>query len=105
MWSINSRPDLEELLEVKEHVIFEKLDQETLEAVEEDGTAVIILGPTSMHQSHSFLQQALPVSVIDPGLIGYKLCEIFLETGLSHSKTAFPAPQQPDDEFIVSRIP
>ena len=40
MWSINSRPDLEELLVVKEHVIFEKLDQETLEAVEEEVRAL-----------------------------------------------------------------
>ena len=103
--SISTRPDLEELLAGKEEVIFEKLEQESLKAIKDDGADVIVLGSTTMHQSHSFLQKALPVPVINPGLISYKLCEIFLETGLTHSKTAFPAPQQPNDEFIVSRIP
>ena len=103
--SINTRPDLEELLAGKEEVIFEKLENESLRAIHEDGADVIVLGSTTMHQSHGFLQQSLPVPVINPGLISYKLCEIFLETGLTHSKMAFPAPQQPNDQFILSRVP
>ena len=102
--SINTRPDLEELLAGKEEVIFEKLENESLKAIEEDGADVIVLGSTTMHQSHGFLQEALPVPVINPGLISYKLCEIFLETGLTHSKKAFPSPQKPNDEFILSRV-
>jgi allantoin racemase len=103
MRSIQTRPDLEELLEGKEEVIFEKLEAEARKAIEEDNADVIVLGSTTMHQSHAYLQSVLPVPVINPGLISYKLCEMFLETGLTHSSTAFPAPQQPNDDMILSR--
>ena len=103
MRSIDTRPDLEELLAGKEEVIFQKLEVEARKAIEEDNADVIVLGSTTMHQSHAFLQEVLPVPVINPGLISYKLCEVFLETGLTHSNLAFPAPQQPNDELIFSR--
>ncbi len=103
MRSIDTRPDLAELLAGKEEVIFQKLESEALKAIEEDKADVIVLGSTTMHQSYAFLQQALPVPVINPGLISYKLCEMFLETGLCHSKRAFPAPQQPNDDLVLSR--
>ena len=103
MRSIKTRPDLEELLEGKEEVIFEKLEAEARKAIEEDNADVIVLGSTTMHQSHAYLQSVLPVPVINPGLISYKLCEMFLEAGLTHSSTAFPAPQQPNDDMILSR--
>ena len=101
--SIKTRPDLEELLAGKEDVIFQKLQQQSLMAIEEDGADVIVLGSTTMHQSHAYLQEVLPVPVINPGLIGYKFCEVFLELGLSHSKTAFPAPEMPNDDGVLSR--
>lgn len=101
--SIKTRPDLEELLQGKEEVIFKKLEKESLKAIEEDGADVIVLGSTTMHQSHAFLEEVLPVPVINPGQIAYKFCEVFLELGLSHSKTAFPAPEMPNDEAILTR--
>lgn len=104
MRSIKTRPDLSELLSGKEEVIFAKLEQESLRAIEEDGADVIVLGSTTMHQSHGFLKQRLPVPVINPGLIAYKLCEVFLELGLAHSKHAFPPPEVPKDEEIFSRL-
>ena len=101
--SIKTRPDLEELLAGKEEGIFKKLEQECLEAIREDGADVIVLGSTTMHQSHAYLEEVLPVPVINPGQICYKLCEVFLELGLAHSKTAFPAPEMPNDEGVLKR--
>jgi allantoin racemase len=103
--SIKTRPDLEELLLGKEEVIFKKLEEQSLRAIEDDGADVIVLGSTTMHQSHDYLQQVLPVPVINPGLICYKFCEVFLELGLTHSKSAFPTPQKPDDDSVLSRHP
>jgi allantoin racemase len=98
--SINTRPDVKELLEGKEDIIFGKLQQEAMLAIEEDGADVIVLGSTTMHQSAAYLAEHLPVPVINPGLITYKLCEVLLELGLSHSKKAFPTPQVLNDAAI-----
>ena len=59
-------------------------------AVEEDGADVIILGSTTMHQSHSFLKKNLNVPVINPGPLTYKMAETMIGAGLAHSKTAYP---------------
>lgn len=99
--SINTRPDLSELLEGKEEVVFNKLKDEAMSAIEQDGADVIVLGSTTMHQSAQFLSDTLPVPVINPGLITYKLCEVYLELGLCHSKKAFPTPEVPKNEEIV----
>jgi allantoin racemase len=101
--SIKTRPDLEELLAGKEEVIFKKLEEESLRAIEEDGADVIVLGSTTMHQSHAHLESVLPVPVINPGLLCYKFCEVFLELGLSHSKRAFPSPEAPNDASVLGR--
>ena len=101
--SIETRPDLAELLAGKEEVIFKKLETQSLRAIEEDGAHVIVLGSTTMHQSHAYLESVLPVPVINPGQICYKFCEVFLELGLSHSKRAFPSPEMPNDAGIFSR--
>lgn len=104
MRSIKTRPDLAELLAGKEEVVFAKLELEARKAIDEDGADVIVLGSTTMHQSHGFLASRLPVPVINPGLIMYKMCEVFLELGLTHSKHAFPPPQAPKDNEIFTRL-
>lgn len=101
--SIKTRPDLEELLAGKEEIVFKKLEDESLKAVNEDGASVIVLGSTTMHQSHGHLVKTLPVPVINPGQIAYKLCELFLQLNLSHSKKAFAAPEKPNDDMILFR--
>ena len=101
--SIDTRPDLQELLEGREEVVFKKLEEQSLGAIREDGASVIVLGSTTMHQSHGYLAQRLPVPVINPGPVAYKLCELFLQLGLTHSKTAFAAPQKPNDAMVLSR--
>lgn len=102
--SIKTRPDLEELLTGKEEVLFGKLEQESRKAIQEDGADVIVLGSTTMHQSYGYLKERLPVPVINPGLVMYKLCEVLLELGLSHSKHAFPSPQVLKDDEIFNRL-
>jgi len=34
----------------------------------------------------------------------YKLCEMFLELGLTHSKHAFPPPEVPKDDEIFASL-
>lgn len=100
MRSINTRPDLQELLDGKEEVVFEKIEREALAAIEQDGADVIVLGSTTMHQSHHYLSEKLSVPVINPGVTMYKLCEAFLDLGLAHSKKAFPSPEVPKDHIF-----
>ncbi len=100
--SIKTRPDLEELLAGKEEVVFSRLEEESARAIDEDGADVIILGSTTMHQSHGYLEKRLPVPVINPGQAAYKLCELLLQLSLSHSKHAFPVPEKPNDALVLS---
>ena len=101
--SIRTRPDLADLLAGKEDAVFALLERECRAAVEQDGADVIVLGSTTMHQSHAFLSGRLDVPVINPGLVAYKLCEVLLELGLSHSKRAFPPPGAPRDDVVLGR--
>ncbi len=102
MRHIDTRPDLKELLAGKEEVIFRKLESESMKAIEEDGADVIVLGSTTMHQSHAYLAEHLPVPVINPGLVMYKFCEAMLAMDLTHSKRAFPSPEVPNDALFHS---
>ncbi|MFZ5663879.1 MAG: aspartate/glutamate racemase family protein [Pseudomonadota bacterium] len=98
--SIDTRPDVTELLAGKEEVIFDKLKAEATRAMEEDGADVIVLGSTTMHQSAAFLAANLPIPVINPGQVAWKFLEGLIECGLTHSKKAFPAPEVPKDADI-----
>jgi len=100
MRAIGVRPDLQELLEGKEEIVFGKLEGEARRAIDEDGADVIVLGSTTMHQSHQYLAERLEVPVVNPGVVAYKLCEMFLELGLSHSKAAYPSPERLQDEAL-----
>ena len=103
--TIDTRPDLTELLEGKEEVIFAKLHSMAMQAMSEDGADVIVLGSTTMHQSAGYLAANLPVPVINPGLVAYKLCETFLDLGLTHSKKAYPSPEVPKDDDALKAVP
>ena len=54
-----------------------------------------------MHQSHAWLAERLPVPVLNPGVVAYKLCELFLDLGLAHSKKAYPAPETLKDAAFL----
>jgi allantoin racemase len=98
---INEKPDLSELLTGKEET-FRKLEAEAWKAIRDDGADVIILGSTTMHQSQRYLSERLPVPVLNPGLVAYKVAQLLVELKLAHSKTAYPLPQKLKDELIVA---
>jgi allantoin racemase len=103
--SIDVRPDAQELLAGKEEIVFAKLEAEGLAAIERDGADVIILGSTTMHQSHAYLAQKLPVPVLNPGLVALKLCEMLLDLGLSHSGHAYQSPEVLNDHVFAAVPP
>lgn len=98
--SIDTRPDVTELLAGKEEIIFAKLKAEAEAAIAEDGADVIVLGSTTMHQSAAYLARELSVPVINPGQVAYKQLELLIGLGLTHSKRAFPSPEVSKDADI-----
>lgn len=101
--SINVPPDVENLLGGKEEDVFPKLVEEGLRCVE-DGADVICLGSTTMHQAHAHLAARLPVPVINPGPLTYKLAEAVLGLRLTHSRTAYPRPTVPKPEMAHAML-
>ena len=98
--SIETRPDVAELLAGKEEVVFARLRAEAEAAIDEDGADAVVLGSTTMHQSAAYLASVLPVPVINPGLVAYKQLEMLIGLGLSHSKRAYPSPEVGKDADI-----
>lgn len=99
--SINTPPDLKNLLGGKEKDVFPKLVKAGLQCVE-DGADVICLGSTTLHQAHGHLTEHLPVPVINPGPLTYKIAEMLLGLGLSHSRTAYPKPGVPKLDLLAT---
>ena len=89
--SINTPPDVRNLLGGKEEVVFPKLREAGLRLVAQ-GAEAIVLGSTTMHQSAAYLAENLPVPVINPGPATYKIAEALLSLKLTHSHIAFPRP-------------
>jgi allantoin racemase len=102
--SIEVRPDTAALLEGKEEIVFAKLEDEARKAIEHDGADVIVLGSTTMHQSHAYLAGRLPVPVINPGLVAFEMCNMFLNLGLSHSKVCYPSPER-IEPAVFDKVP
>lgn len=104
MGSVDIPPDRFNLLSGEEEEVFPKLEEAALKLINEKKADVIILGSTSMHQSHAYLSEKLPVPVISPGPLTYKLAEMVLGLGLTHSRTAYPQPVARHDPFISLMI-
>jgi allantoin racemase len=100
--AIEVPPDNQALLSGKEEEVFPLLEAAGRKAVEEDGAEVLILGSTTMHQSHAWLSARLPVPVINPGPLSYKLAETALALGLSHSRVGYPRPMHPRLDMLQS---
>jgi Asp/Glu/hydantoin racemase len=101
--SINMMPDLENLLGGKEEVVFPMLREEGMRCVA-DGAEVICLGSTTMHDAADFLNENLPVPVINPGPLTYKLAETLLALRLSQSRLAYRSPDVPKPEMIHAML-
>lgn len=86
--------DWENLLTGKEDKAFPIL-LAAAERCVEDGADVIMLGSTTLHQAGAHLAENLPVPVINPGPLTYKMAELLFGLGLTHSRLSFPAPAVP----------
>ena len=102
--AIEVPPDNQGLLSGKEDEVFPLLQAAALRAIEEDGAEVLILGSTTMHQAHAWLQQRLPVPVINPGPLSYKIAEAMLALGQSHSRVAYPKPMHPRLDMLEAML-
>ena len=102
--SIDVAPDNQSLLSGKEEDIFPLLGEAARQAINEDGAEVIILGSTTMHQSHAYLAEKLDVPVINPGPLTYKKVELLLGSSLTHSRKAYPISPVPRDDMIKAML-
>ena len=102
--AIEVSPDNQALLSGKEEEVFPLLEAAAMKAIEIDGADVIILGSTTMHQAHAYLQACLPVPVINPGPLSYKIAESMLALGHTHSRTAYPRPMHPRLDMLSAMM-
>jgi allantoin racemase len=102
--AIEVAPDNHALLSGKEEDVFPLLEAAARRAIDEDGAEVIILGSTTMHQSHAWLSQRLPVPVINPGPLSYKMVEAALGLNLSHSRQGYPRPMHPRLDMLQAMM-
>lgn len=98
--SINVTPDNQALMTGKEAELFPLLEDCTRSCIERDGADVILLGSTTMHEAHGHLAARLPVPVVNPGPLTYKLAEAVLGLGMTHSRRAFPPSPAPQHQLI-----
>lgn len=102
--AIEVAPDNQALLSGKEEDVFPLLEAAARQAIDTDGADVLILGSTTMHQAHAYLQQRVGVPVINPGPLSYKIAESMLALGHSQSRTAYPKPLQPRLEMLEAMM-
>jgi allantoin racemase len=99
----DTEPDFATLIGDKRDEVFPRMEAACLRLVE-SGADVICLGSTTMHEAHGYLDGRLPIPVINPGPLSYKLVEILLAAGLSHSRPAFPRPLVPKEQMIHAML-
>jgi len=85
-------PDVSNLLGDKRDRVLPMLLEQGRGLVD-DGAHAICLGSTTMHQAAGYLAENLPVPVINPGPLTYKLAETVLGLGLTHSHLAYQRPR------------
>jgi allantoin racemase len=98
--SFDQPPDFSNLLGGKEDQVFPRMRDVAMRCIEDDGADVICLGSTTMHQAGEYLAAHLPVPVVNPGPLTYKLVETFLALGLRHGRDVYPAPVEPRLEML-----
>ena len=99
----DTEPDFENLIGDKGAEVIPKMEAACRRLIE-SGADVICLGSTTMHEAHRFLVERLPVPIINPGPLSYKIVELLLAMGLSHSRKAFPKPLVPKPEMIHAML-
>ncbi len=85
------KTDVAKLMTGKEEAMFPLMKAAAERAIAK-GADVILLGSTTMHQAGIWLNENLPVPVVNPGPLTYKMVETMLGLGHSHSRLAHPRP-------------
>ena len=93
------RPDYVNLMAGKEDKTLPRMLAACKRGIDK-GADVIILGSTTMHQAHEYLSARLPVPVVNPGPLTYKLVESVLDLGLTHSRRPWPKPLIPHGDLL-----
>lgn len=93
--SFDQPPDFSSLLGGKEDSVFPRMYDVAMRCIEEDGAEVICLGSTTMHQAGAYLAERLPVPLVNPGPLTYKMIETFLALGLKQGRAAYTPPVEP----------
>ena len=75
-----------------------------MRCIEEDGAEVICIGSTTTHQAVPHLRKALPVPVINPDPLSYKLAEMRVALGLSHRRKAYRRPDEPQLDMLTAMM-
>ena len=57
-----------------------------------------------MHQSHAYLTEKIPVPIINPGPVTYKVVEAVLGLGLSQSRQYYKPPIVRVDETLKAML-
>ena len=96
-------PDYANLLDGKEDKVFPKM-QAACEQAMEAGADVVCLGSTTMHQAAEYLADKLPIPIVNPGPLTYKLVESVIDLKLTHSRKAYPQPLDPHPEMIHAML-
>jgi len=96
-------PDNKKLLGGKDDVIHNLVDL-AARCLAEDGADVLILGSTTLHQAHAAIQAEVDVPVLNPGPLSYSFMRMLLSLGLSHSRAAYPSPDDPDVPMVHSML-
>ena len=99
-WIEGVVPDNRNLLGGKEEIVLPKLYEKAMQCIEEDGAEVICLGSTTMHQAHAYLRDKLPVPIINPGPLSYKMAETVIALKLAQSRKAYPSPMVPKEDML-----
>lgn len=104
MRAIDVHPDNRNLLGGKEDEVLPRLLEVGIELIEEDGADVICLGSTTMHEAHGYLQERLPVPVINPGPLSYLVAEALTALDLTHSRPSYPRPLVSKESMLVEML-
>jgi allantoin racemase len=102
--SFDVEPSFDTLMDGKEDAVFPAMLEVCMKCVEEDGADVVILGSTTMHQAAEWLQGRLPVPLVNPGPLTYKLAETMLALRLAQSRACYPKPIAPRIDMVHAML-
>jgi len=96
--------DYDKLYEGREDEVFPKMLEASRRAIAEDGAQCICLGSTAMYQAGDYLAKRLPVPVVNPGPLSYRLVKTVLAMGHRQSRVAYPEPLVRRDAAIHAML-